>query len=396
MKVVVVTGFTPTPENTRGISGLLYAILKYRPEYIDLKIISFNFNKISIEQIKELEKDLQSSIMIQRPPRWVFFFNNIWGWRFNKFFMSEPLECSYVSKSLIKNVRKEHPDLIWCYPYFFYRLANKMPDMKVVLSGCDCEALINVRKFVTKSCLKGTKALRHTYIMLKRGLHFESRWNEPNLKIHFVGEEDKCFYERVYGYHNAYFIRHPHYSLHDKEVNFNKPKLKVIMTGGYDIYTEDDVDMMLPNLIKYNDELHLLFEFTILGKNWEPLKRKFEACGFECTFKTWVDDYAQELVQHDIQIAPISYGTGTKGKVLSALGNGLLVVGSKFAFENIEVVTQESCVQYQKASDVAELLLNIAYEKDKYQAIALKGRAQVRNYHNPKIISKEFFETYGR
>jgi len=111
---------------------------------------------------------------------------------------------------------------------------------------------------------------------------------------------------------------------------------------------------------------------------------------------TWVDDYAEELVQHDIQIVPISYGTGTKGKVLSALANGLLVVGSKYALENIAVKNNESCVQYQNASDVANLLLKIAREKDKYQAIAEKGRTQVRHYHNPEKISKDFFETYGK
>ena len=396
MKVVVVTAYTPTPENTRGISGLLYAILRYRPNEVNIKVYSYNFNRIEENERIRISQDLDSEIIYVKKPKWTKIFNNVWMRRFVKFFAKNHLECYMPNKKIANQLQQEKADVIWIYPYFFYRYAKLMPNQQFVVTACDCEALINVRKFQTKKCLMDKKALRHTYIMLKKGLRFESEWNQPNLKVHFVGEEDKNFYERIYGYHNACFIRHPHYLLLDKVINFNKPKLKVIITGGYDIYTEDDVDLMLPNLIKNNQELHKHFEFTILGKTWEPVRRKLEENGFDCTFKTWVDDYAEELVQHDIQIVPISYGTGTKGKVLSALANGLLVVGSRYAFENITVVTQESCVQYQKASDVTELLLKIAYEKEKYQAIAEKGRAQVRHYHNPEKISKDFFETYGK
>lgn len=396
MKVVVVTAFTPTPENRRGISGLLYAIIRYRPKNVEMVIYTYNNNQIDETECAQVSHELKAKFVFLKHPKWTKLFRNIWMSRFAKFFMKNHVQCHVPNRNTAKKLQAEHADLVWVYPYFYYKYAKLMPQQKFVLTACDCEALINVRKFQTKKCLMDKKALRHTYIMLKKGLRFESEWNLPNLQVHFVGEADKIFYERIYGYHNACFIRHPHYLLLDKVVNFNKPKLKVIMTGGYDIYTEDDVDLMLPNLIKYNQELHEHFEFTILGKTWEPVKRKLEENGFECQHKTWVEDYAEELVQHDIQLAPISYGTGTKGKVLSALANGLLVVGSRYAFENITVVTQESCLQYQNASNVANLLLKIACEKDKYQAIAEKGRTQVRHYHNPEKISKDFFETYGK
>ncbi len=396
MKVVVVTGFTPTPENTRGISGLLYAMLRYRPKNVEVKIFTFNINKIEDGDIKEISRSLSSDIVTFQAPRWTRLFNNVWMGRFNKFCMKRSLDYYVITKEHLRQIRNEKADWVWIYPYFYYRLAKLMPDQKCVVTGCDCEALIQTRALGTKHVLRSSKVLRHHYLRLKRGLRFESEWNQPNLKVHFVGEEDKNFYERIYGYRNAFFIRHPHYSLMDKEINFSKPKLKVIMTGGYDIYTEDDVDLMLPNLIKHNQELHEHFEFTILGKTWEPVKRKLEEIGFECQYKTWVDDYAEELIQHDIQLAPISYGTGTKGKVLSALANGLLVVGSKYALENIVVKNNESCVQYQNASDVAEILLSIAQTKSTYEQMAKEGREQVRRYHHPEVVSKQFFEIYGK
>jgi hypothetical protein len=41
----------------------------------------------------------------------------------------------------------------------------------------------------------------------------------------------------------------------------------------------------------------------------------------------FVDVYLDEIIKYDIQLTTISVGTGTKGKVLDALANGLMVMG---------------------------------------------------------------------
>lgn len=395
MKVIVVTSYTPTPENTRGISGLIYAILRHRPSNVLLKVFSFNTNSINEKTIQKIEKELNAEIVLLKKPWWYKLFDNVWLWRFNKFFMKSHINCYLVNEKLVNRVRSENSDLVWIYPYFFYKLAVRMPEQKFVISGCDCEALIRVRNFDTRDCLMDPKALRHNVIMLKKGLHFERNWNLPNLKVHFVGMEDCRFYEQIYGYQNSYFLLHPHYLLKDKMIDFSHDKLKVIIAGSYNIYMKDDIDRMLPNLLKYREELQKNYEFTILGKGWDNVETQFKENGFPCVFKTWVEDYAGELVKYDIQLSPISYGTGTKGKVLSAMANGLLVVGSKYAFENICVRHGDSCVRYQNAREVASLLLAIASKRNKYQEVAEKGRSQVRIYHSPSRISKRFFDIYG-
>jgi len=396
MKVSIVTGFTPTEENKRGISGLIYSILKYRPKNVDVKIFTYNFNKIERTEMKELENELYADIIEIRKPKWVKVFDNVWGGRFAKFFIKRPIVCDLLTDSLITQLCMEDPDLIWVYPYFFYRLAEKFPLKQVVVSGCDCEALIRVRNFDSRACLMNNKALRHNYLMLKKGLWFESEWNRPNIKVHFVGMEDYLFYKQTYGYENSHFLLHPHYALVEKWIDFSHCKLKVIIAGSYDIYMQDDIDRMIPNLLRNKKVLSKNFVFTFLGKNWEKIKQVFADSGFNCEVKSWVDNYAEELVQNDIQLSPISYGTGTKGKVLSALANGLLVVGSAYAFENICVRHNDSCVRYRNASEIASILITIARQKERYQKIAVKGRSQVREYHNPQRISKRFFDIYGK
>ena len=39
MKVVVVTEWTPTPENRGGISALHYSLIKFRPQGVDIKVL---------------------------------------------------------------------------------------------------------------------------------------------------------------------------------------------------------------------------------------------------------------------------------------------------------------------------------------------------------------------
>ena len=105
-----------------------------------------------------------------------------------------------------------------------------------------------------------------------------------------------------------------------------------------------------------------------------------------------MDIYAEECAQHDIQIFPISVGSGTKGKVLDALCMGLLCIGSKVAMENIYVKTGHSCFQYSNMQDVLEFLKKIDANRDSAQVIAENGRSQVLKWHNPKRIFKKILD----
>ena len=96
---------------------------------------------------------------------------------------------------------------------------------------------------------------------------------------------------------------------------------------------------------------------------------------------TFAPDYIEEVRKHDIQITPISIGTGTKGKVLDALANGLLVIGSWYAMENIAVVNGVSCVVYDSPADMPGILSDIVDNREKYEEMARKGREAVLREH---------------
>ena len=148
-------------------------------------------------------------------------------------------------------------------------------------------------------------------------------------------------------------------------------------------------------MLAANADLADKFEFTFLGKGWEPMLERLLGAGWQCRLITFAENYAEELCRHDVQITPISIGTGTKGKVLDAITNGLLVIGTPFALENIAVRHGVECLQYERACEVPALLRDIANDRRRHEAIAEAGRAAVLREHNRARASQALFGMFA-
>jgi hypothetical protein len=131
--------------------------------------------------------------------------------------------------------------------------------------------------------------------------------------------------------------------------------------------------------------------FTFLGKGWEKHVETLRSAGYEVKHIRFAENYQEELIKHDIQITPIAIGTGTKGKVLDALANGLLVIGTPYAMENIAVKHGESCIEYRTPQEVIEVLKDIPQNIRKYEDMALAGRNAILKYHGRAVVSQILF-----
>lgn len=78
-------------------------------------------------------------------------------------------------------------------------------------------------------------------------------------------------------------------------------------------------------------------------------------------------------------------------KVLDAIANGLLVIGTWYALENIAVKHLESCIEYDEAKEFIKILKDIIVRRNYYENIALKGRKSILERHNQKLISEHLF-----
>ena len=422
MKICMITTMTPASENIRGTSALPYHLIKGSPDH-DFTIYTFNNNGLSDEKIQEVEKELGASIKKVPLPKWfalVFRFHL----QFIRLFQKYPIH-HYVSmpQKYVEEIKSLKPDLIWVYGAEWSKVVNQFKGFQRIHTLPDSEALYYYRMLGLRFVTHDWKKFWRCAFMYPKFLALERDYSiDSTIHYHLVGEEDANFLKRMNPEIQAHFIRHPHYGLSpalpQRERAFHQPKIKLLIAGQYNHYMKQDGDLLIKSLIptpspkeRGIDDLHkseksdveLLKEhymITFLGKGWEKHVETLRSAGYEVEHIKFAPDYIEEICKHDIQITPISIGTGTKGKVLDALANGLLVIGTPYALENIAVKHGDSCIEYRQPQEVIEVLKDIPNNIRKYEDIALAGRNAILKYHGRSVVSQTLFgifkEKYSR
>jgi hypothetical protein len=104
---------------------------------------------------------------------------------------------------------------------------------------------------------------------------------------------------------------------------------------------------------------------------------------------SWVEDYTELLRSIDVQIFPIAIGTGTKGKVLSALASGVISIGSAESFANIRAQLGWPHFLYQLPTEVGAHIAALTFGS--INPREMTRTETVREHHNPDKISKDFW-----
>lgn len=393
MKICLITLYTPLPENIGGISAHPYYLMVEREKDIDIEIFSFNLNQVKSATIKEVEKTLNVKIHLLQQPKWYKFIVNH-HLTFIRVFLKYTLD-SYIkpSKSEIKKICRSQPDLIWRYGYNFINLTKELPQYKHIVSDPDCPSMTMTRLLADVSSY--TTIIKFLAIAKLAYSYYNTTKSDssPNVLHHLVGFGDYDLQRQIIPQKKSFFILHPHYQLSQAaNISFNHICLHVLIAGKNDMYMSTGMKLVAESLKAMNDRLKQRFDFTFLGKGWEKLNEDLNNSGITCKIITWADNYVDEIAKYDIQLVPITVGSGTKAKVIDALANGLLVIGTECALENIAVRNMESCVCYKYADQIPSILSSIISNIAKYEQIAKKGMEQARLYHAPKRISKRFFD----
>lgn len=396
MKIFLITYVTPTPDNFNAASALSFHLCKYRPANIELEIYSFNGNNVPQNVIQHIEKELNASIHIVPTNKYInylfkthtIFLKNFLPYPFNYY--------NSLSPEIVEKINNKKPDAIWVNGDFMLKVLNQFEGYKKVLTMPDCVCLYYDRLLKDGWCRQSWLKGLGNRIQAVRNKQLEKNYPTTNIIYHLVGEADKQYLLNVNKGLDAHFIRHPHYNYTDKKnISFSKTKIKILIAGQYNLYMFTAFNEILPELCNHKDIAND-YSITFLGKEWNFAVKKLQEAGYEANQISFVDVYLDEITKYDIQLTPISVGTGTKGKVLDALANGLLVIGTPYAMENIAVENNKSCVIYKDATQLISVLKEIPYEKAKYEAIAVEGRKCVLTEHNREKVSKELFGLFSR
>ena len=385
----------PAAENIRGTSALPYHLLAGRDKSIEVILYSYNLNRLSIEQIDSIAKELNIKICLLPVPWWYNFFL--------RFLLPFRILLNYpignyisLSSSQLDTIIIDNPDAIWIYGEELSRVSHQLKDFRRVHTLPDCESLYYYRMLGKRFAIRNKIRFWRSAFMYPKYLNMEKQFDtSSNIHYHLVGKEDVNFLKEICPGIQAHFLRHPHYQVAKpaKVISFSSPKIKVLFAGQYNLYMQQDADMLIDCLIKSKDlsELKEHYVYTFLGKGWEHHVERLNNAGYETHHIKFAPNYIEEICKHDIQVTPICIGTGTKGKVLDAIANGLLVIGTWYALENIAVKHLESCIEYDEAKDFIKILKDIIVRRNYYENIALKGRKSILERHNQKLISEHLF-----
>lgn len=402
MKIVLISLITPYKENVRGTSALAFHLLKgllfssLSPKG-DTIIYSFNANGLSESQIQEVEIELGAKITILPLPRWYR-----WIFKFHLLFLRVFLKYPFVNyiklpKKVVAEIKEQKPNLIWVNSEEMSRIPKQFPDIRRMQLGPDVESLYYYRMMSRRFVMNNVVDYWKCAMMYRKYARLERHFcTDNNFTYYAVGEADIEHLRQLNPNVNCKFLRHPHYDVNVRhEIYFHQPKIKLLIAGRYDLYMKQTADEVIKaisdNPLAVRLDLRDLYSITFLGKGWEKHVESLASAGYDVEHITFAPDYIEEVSKHDIQLTPICIGTGTKGKVLDALANGLLVLGTPYALENIAVEHGKSCIEWRNANEVPSLLLDIASNIEKYVQIAEAGRTAVLTEHDPVKIASLFF-----
>ena len=426
---MLVSFITPASENIRGTSALPYHLIRgslIRDNDNDNEnqfvIYTFNNNGLSDEKIAEVEKELKCTIHIIPLPTWYRLMFKL-HLLFLRIFLKYPF-TNYITlpKKYVEEIKTLQPDMIWVYQEELSRVVKQFPEFRRIQIGPDTESLYYYRMMGRRFVMNNAIDYWKCALMYRKYARMERDFcTDENFTYYAVGEEDVRHLKQINPGVKARFLRHPHYEI-SKEISyenendnvndnrkFHQPKIKVLIAGRYDLYMKQEADLLVQELKNGRiEELKSHYSYTFLGKGWEKHVEALKNAGYEVEHITFAPDYIEEICKHDIQITPIAIGTGTKGKVLDALANGLLVIGTPYAMENIAVEHGVSCIVYQEPQEVIKILLDIvkndnvnvndnempSYENSnrrKYEEMGAEGQRQVLKHHDRKLIAEQLF-----
>ena len=394
MKLTLISLSTPTFNNYRAASAVPYHLIASVKKSFSasVEVYSYNINELNIAQVGQVEKELNITIHLLDKPKWLKIMMKL-HLVFLRVFLKYPLYsyCSLPQKD-IDSIKKAHSDIIWIYGEELAGHSKYFDGLKCIVTMPDCESLYYYRMLRQPwATMRLLQIMKYSFAYWQYK-SLERHFCKEHVTYHFVGKEDAAFFKIMNSQANSLFLRHPLYAYSsEKSIKFHQPKIKLLFTGRYDFYCQHGSDAFLSELEKNSNGLSSYFKITFLGKGWEKWSEKLYKAGFHSHHICFAPDYIVELQKHDIQVNAIDVGTGTKGKVLDGIANGLLIIGTPYALENISVKNGESCVMVSNDNEFIQSLYAIKSNIHHYERIAKEGQEKVLLEHNAMDIARNLF-----
>jgi len=103
----------------------------------------------------------------------------------------------------------------------------------------------------------------------------------------------------------------------------------------------------------------------------------------------YVEDLGDILNKCKLTVAPLRYGAGIKGKILTSLSYGVPCVASEVAVEGMGLINNESIITASNPKDFCYAVVEVYSNQLMWEKLSLNGIASVQNEHSLKSFEKK-------
>ncbi|MBC2397112.1 glycosyltransferase [Clostridium tetanomorphum] len=411
-KVLFITTRLIYPTNS-GRKVVLYNYCKGLSEIHDCDVYLFSFLEVG-ETRKINQPDFIKKVFYAKQPEKVEKIKNL----IKKTFIERnwPLQISlYYSKStynqLIKVIKDIEPDVLICdmaRTAEYIRNIN-VPNAKKIL---DMDDLISKRyeRQINSSSLDITT---FGFYAKKLPLFIQKVFNFKYIVKSVLKFESKILsnYEKqlVRDFDSVIFVSPLEAEEYNELTNSNKA-IDITIGVDYEYYSKQVAEKTIKNLIGFLGNMYVshnkdavnyflkeIFpaikkeipnaKFRIVGKCSEGYKKQFDA--YECIEVTGeVDDIRKYIQECEIVVAPLTYGSGIKTKILETMAMGIPVITNDIGIEGIKV-TDNQLVVALNSEQFVNNIVNLLNNKSKLEYMSQNSLLFIdNNYRWENILLK--------
>ncbi len=386
-------GWPPTRDNIGWPTALPWYLLSVAPADVDIHLFYFRHEEKHRERWMADQRLLRLASITELEPyctRWEHWL----GTSNTASRQGFPIQMDWfpVRRKTVKLIQACRPDVVWIYPHWLSRWAAELEAERIVVTGPDC-AVLHCERSIQHGGVLTTREIEKQHADLASYKVLEQFLAGTGAAVHVVGQADADRFNELAGRPQATFTVHPHFSyVARSECRRDGERLRVIMSGDPSaVYIGDHGARIVASLVNDAATLGERIAFTLTGRNWDDLAVKLVDAGYSVRTEAWVEDYPATLAAHDVALCPYAVGVGTKGKVLQAMATGLLTIGSRLAFENVQGTAQRDFIQYNEPEEVAHMLCEIVADRSRSEGVAQSGASLVRDFHSPQWTGDAFW-----
>jgi GT2 family glycosyltransferase/glycosyltransferase involved in cell wall biosynthesis len=306
-------------------------------------------------------------------------FNYEYWWNFRN-----SQQAKDYCKTLIDSLQLNHRKFDFIYIAFWYiadyfidLIKNQVPEVPILIDTMDLHYLREIRQAEAK---KDKNLLNIALENKKRELNVYSKAD----CVTTVTLKDRDELKKE--------IDKPIFILTDvHEINDNTPSFKerkdLVFVGNFNHNpNEDAVIYFVKEIFLYIKMKIPNIKFYVVGNN--PTDKIKSLASNDIIVTGWVPDVKEYLNKCRVEIVPLRFGAGNKGKVGEALANGIPLVTTSIGAEGMGIINEEHAFVSDDPKTFAEFVIKLYNDETLWNKFSNKGKELVASQYSSELMRK--------